>query len=138
MSLHIIKLCVGVSEIDELRHWQDRRLREHKEIFHITRMAPKRGDEILDGGSLYWVIKGFIQVRQRIIDIVRFTDEEGIGRCKLVFDPQLVATRAQPRRAFQGWRYLKGEDAPPDLPRGGDTAALPAEMRADLAELGLL
>ncbi len=138
MSLHIIKLCVGVSEIDDLRYWQDRRLREHKEIFHITRMAPKRADEILDGGSLYWVIKGFIQVRQRIVDIVRFTDEEGIGRCKLVFDPQLVPTKPQPRRAFQGWRYLKGEDTPPDLPRGGDTDALPAEMRADLAELGLL
>ena len=138
MALLLIKLCVGVSEIDELRHWQDYRLREQKQIFHVTRMTPKRADEILDGGSIYWVIKSFIQVRQRITDIVRFTDDEGIGRCKLVFDEVLVPTRPQPRRAFQGWRYLNAEDAPSDLPRGGDTDALPAEMRADLAELGLL
>lgn len=138
MPLHLIKLCVGVSEIDDLQDWQSRRLREHKKIFHITRMTPKRSDELLAGGSLYWVIKGFIQVRQRIIDLERFTDEEGISRCKIIFDPELVQTRPQPRRAFQGWRYLKGEDAPPDLPRGGDAASLPADMRADLAELGLL
>ena len=96
MALHLIKLCVGVSEIDELRHWQDYRLREQKQIFHVTRMTPKRADEILDGGSIYWVIKSFIQVRQRITDIVRFTDDEGIGRCKLVFDEVLVPTRPQP------------------------------------------
>ncbi len=138
MTLHLIKLCVGVGEIDDLRHWQNYRLSQHKEIFHVTRMTPRRADEILDGGSIYWVIKSFIQVRQRIIDIVRFTDDEGIGRCKLVFDHELVPTKPQPRRAFQGWRYLVPEDAPPDLPRGSDTDALPAEMRADLAELGLL
>lgn len=138
MTLHLIKLCVGVTEIDDLQRWQDLRLREHKEIFHVTRMTPKRADEILDGGSIYWVIKSFIQVRQNITDIVRFTDNEGIGRCKLVFDHNLVATRPQPRRAFQGWRYLDDEDVPIDLPRGGETGALPAEMRADLVELGLL
>ena len=138
MPLHMIKLCVGVSEVDELQRWQDLRLRERGEIFHVTRMAPKRTDELLDGGSLYWVIKSFIQVRQRLVDIVRFTDDEGIGRCKLVFDPELVTTRPQPRRAFQGWRYLPAEDAPPDLPRGANLDALPADMRADLAELGLL
>lgn len=138
MPLHMVKLCVGVSEVDELQRWQDLRLRERGEIFHVTRMAPKRTDELLDGGSLYWVIKSFIQVRQRLVDIVRFTDDEGIGRCKLVFDPELVATRPQPRRAFQGWRYLPAEDAPPDLPRGANLDTLPADMRADLAELGLL
>lgn len=138
MALHIIKLCVGVAEIDDLQQWQDYRLREHKQIYHITRMTPKRSDEVLDGGSLYWVIKGFIQVRQRITDIVRFTDDEGIKRCKLVFDRELVPTRPRPRRAFQGWRYLPDEDIPTDLARGSTTDTLPAEMRAHLAELGLL
>jgi len=138
MALNLIKLCVGVSEIDDLQQWQNYRLLEKKEVFHITRMTPKRAEELLDGGSIYWVIKGFIQVRQGLADIVRFTDDEGIGRCKLLFDPELVPTRPQPRRAFQGWRYLVQEDAPPDLPRGGEMEALPAEMRADLAELGLL
>jgi hypothetical protein len=138
MPLHLIKLCVGVSEVDELREWQDRRLAEGGDVFHVTRMFPRRGDELLDGGSLYWVIKGFIQVRQRIAGLVPITDAEGISRCKIVFEPELVATRFQPRRAFQGWRYLLDEDAPADLPQGDDTGRLPAEMRAKLAELGLL
>ena len=138
MALHIIKLCVGVSEVEELQQWQDRRLRDHKQIFHITRMTPKRADEVLDGGSIYWVIRGVIQVRQRIIDVVRFTDDEGVGRCKLVFDAELVPTRPRPRRAFQGWRYLLAEDAPPDLARGARDDTLPPKMRAELAELGLI
>jgi hypothetical protein len=138
MPLNLIKLCVGVAEIDDLRRWQDMRLAQNAEVFHVTRMFPRRGDELLDGGSLYWVIKSFIQVRQRIADLVPITDEEGIKRCKIVFDPELVETRPQPRRAFQGWRYLPGEDVPPDLRRGADTDALPAEMRAELSELGLL
>ncbi len=138
MPLNLVKLCVGVSEVSELAHWQSIRLREQKRIFHVTRMIPRRRDEVLDGGSLYWVIKAMISVRQRIVDIEPFTDIDGINRCRLVFDPQLVLVRPTPRRAFQGWRYLKAEDAPPDLAVGDKTADMPSEMRNELAELGLL
>lgn len=109
------------------------------EQYHTTRMMPTRAAEILDGGSLYWVVKGSVQCRQAITAIRPYTDAEGIGRCRLVLDPQVVRTEWQPRRAFQGWRYLKPEDAPADL--GADRAALaemPPKLRRELAELGLL
>jgi hypothetical protein len=138
LPLNLVKLCVGVSEVSELAEWQALRLREQKRVFHVTRMIPRRRDELLDGGSLYWVIKAMIAVRQRIVDIEPFTDADGINRCRLVFDPELVLVRPTPRRAFQGWRYLKAEDAPPDLAIGDKSADLPSEMRNELAELGLL
>jgi hypothetical protein len=136
--MHLVKLCVGVSEPQELADWQQIRLRENARIFHVTRMVPKLRDDILDGGSLYWVMRAMITVRQRIVDIEPFTDIDGINRCRLVFDPELVLVRPVPRRAFQGWRYLKPEDAPPDLGRADAGSDLPAEMRHELAELGLL
>jgi hypothetical protein len=137
MTLNLLKLCVGVAEVDELVDWQRRRLKAERRLYHTTRMIPRRREELLDGGSLYWVIKGQVQCRQRLTDIVPFTDDEGIGRCRLMLDPEIVLTRSQPRRAFQGWRYLVPADAPADLATG-DVAALPPEMRAELAELGLL
>jgi len=137
MTLHLIKLCVGVAEIDQLAHWQARRWKEFGQVFHITRMMPRRADELLDGGSLYWVIKGQVLVRQRFVGIERFRDDEGVRRCRLVLDRELVATRPQPRRAFQGWRYLEARDAPRDLAQGG-ADGLPPEMQVELAELGLL
>lgn len=138
MALHLVKLCVGVSEVQELADWQALRLKQNRRLFHVTRMVPRRRDEILDGGSLYWVIRAMITVRQRIIDIEPFTDKEGINRCRLVFDPELVLVRPVPRRAFQGWRYFLAEDAPPDLGRHDEARDIPAKMRRDLAELGLL
>jgi hypothetical protein len=137
LSLHLVKLCVGVAEIPELADWQSRRLKEKKRVYHVTRMMPRRAAEVLDGGSIYWVIRGLILVRQRIIAIEPFTDEEGIERCKLVFDPLLVAVAPRPRRAFQGWRYLEAEDAPADIAGSGD-GGLPPKLRAELAALGLL
>jgi hypothetical protein len=138
MTLHIIKLCVGVSEVPELVDWQEKRLRQTKRVYHVTRMQPKRAAEVLDGGSLYWIIRGLTTVRQRIIAIEPFRDDDGIDRCKLVFDPALVLVKPQPRRAFQGWRYLEPADAPPDLRRGKGSSDLPPKLRAELAELGLL
>lgn len=144
MSLHLIKLCVGVATIEELQDWVTLRLDERRrrgeplEHKHTTRMAPRRAEELLDGGSLYWVIKGNVQVRQRLTDIRSFTDREGIQRCDLVLAPELVPTRWQPRRAFQGWRYLKPEEAPPDLGSDNGAGSLPPELRLELAELGLL
>jgi hypothetical protein len=144
--LHLIKLCVGVETPAELIAWQAHRLDALKraglpaELIHRTRHMPKRRAEVLDGGSLYWVIKGVIQLRQQIIDLREEANEEGRTMCAIVFDPELVATRPQARRPFQGWRYLPVEDAPPDLPQAerGAIEAMPAAMRAELAALALL
>jgi hypothetical protein len=137
-TVHLLKLCVGVNEIGELAQWQAGRLRQHKRVYHVTRMVPKRAGEIVaGGGSIYWVIRRLVLVRQRITAIEPFTDEEGIERCKLVFDPELVPVRPVPRRPFQGWRYLEAADAPPDL-AGAASGDLSDAMRADLAALGLL
>lgn len=144
MTLHLIKLCVGVSTIEEQQDWityrmaERRRLGEPMEQIHTTRMFPKRAAELLDGGSLYWVIKGNVQLRQRLLALRPVTDDEGIRRCQLVLEPKLVPTRWQPRRAFQGWRYLKSADAPPDLGKDDGVADLPPTLRLELAELGLL
>ena len=145
MTLHLVKLCVGVDTVEDLQGWitfrleEQRRAGETPERFHVTRMKPTRGDELLDGGSLYWVIRGKVQVRQRLTELRPFRDTDGIKRCKLVLEPKLVLTEWQPRRAFQGWRYRAPKDAPRDL--AGDPAriaALPPKLRRELAELGLL
>ena len=145
MSLHLLKLCVGCDSIEDLDEWIAHRLKEARRAGrklvhgHVTRMIPKRAEELVDGGSLYWVIRGNVQVRQRILEVAPFRDKEGIQRCRLVLEPKTVATEWQPRRAFQGWRYLKAEEAPRDL---GNARAgmrqLPPELRRDLADLGLL
>ncbi len=144
MPLHLIKLCVGIDTAEELQRWIEYRLgqarAEHRsvEYYHTTRMTPRRGDELLDGGSLYWVIKGLVQARQKLLEIRPFTDDGGIKRCRLILDTNLVVTEMQPRRPFQGWRYFKHADTPRDLSASGGDAAMPAEMRRQLAELGLL
>lgn len=102
---------------------------------HVTRMTPRRGAEILDGGSIYWVIKGVMQCRNRIIDLEETRTADGRKACRIVLDPQLIAVEPAPRRAFQGWRYLAVDDAPKDLSlSGGDT--LPAHLRTRLVEIG--
>jgi len=145
MSLNLVKLCVGVSAVEELQALIDFRLEEKRQRgvnsiqTHTTRMVPKRVEELLDGGSLYWVIKGNVQVRQHIVDICPFTDTKGIKRCDIVLEPRLILTDWQPRRAFQGWRYLTPEDAPRDIGSGGTGVnALPPELRVELSNLGLL
>ena len=100
-------------------------------------MVPKRRAEVLDGGSLYWVIKGHVALRQKLLDIRPFVDKEGIGRCHLVYDKDLVLVSPRPRRPFQGWRYLAAKEAPPDIGKGG-AAGLPDKLRRELAALGLL
>lgn len=144
MALGLLKLCVGVSTLEELADWigetqaERRRRGLPAEQTHTTRMVPTRIGELLDGGSLYWVIKGNVLARQRLLDIRPFVDADGVGRCHLVLEPSLVATFPQPRRPFQGWRYLKPADAPADLAIAAGAAALPAGLRAELAQLGLL
>jgi hypothetical protein len=145
MALHLIKLCVGADSIDDLREWvAERSLRAiaaglEPHSVHTTRMVPKRVEELLDGGSLYWVIKGQVQARQKLLDIQPFTDGEGIGRCHLVLGPEVIETSVQPKRAFQGWRYYPEDDRPRDLHTLGEgIAEMPADLRLELSELGLL
>ena len=102
-------------------------------------MVPKRVDELLAGGSLYWVIRGEIAAREKIIAIEPFRDRDGIGRCRLVLQPKVIAVLSRPMRAFQGWRYFLASDAPPDLTSAGaGVADMPEPMRRELRELGLL
>lgn len=144
MPLNLIKLCVGCDSVEDLEEWiafqldERRRAGEPAEQFHTTRMVPTRAQELLDGGSLYWVIKAKVQCRQRLVDIRPFVDAEGISRCHLILDPLVIRTDWQPRRAFQGWRYLTQADAPAEIGGGAGVAELPPKLRLELAELGLL
>jgi hypothetical protein len=131
--------------VQDLEDWIRQKLREKKrrrqppEHIHTTRMVPKRAQEILAGGSLYWVIRGEVMCRERIIDIRPFVDRGGIGRCRIVMDGKLTLVAPRPWRPFQGWRYLPDKDAPPDLARAAPgLAAMPEPMRRELRELGLL
>ena len=119
MPLHLIKLCVGCDSIEDLAAWQAERLKQRRKagekkprLFHRTFQTPKRREELLDGGSLYWVIKGLVQVRQPLLDITEGTKEDGTPCCLLILKNELVPVRPMPRRAFQGWRYLDAEEAP--------------------------
>jgi hypothetical protein len=135
MALNLIKLCVGVEDLGDLAREHAGRATDD----HVTRMFPKRRDEILKGGSLYWVIRGLIQCRQPIIDLEAVRGDDGIDRCRIVYDTKSILVRPTPRRAFQGWRYLEAADAPPDLKRSaGDSTGMSPKMRRELAELGLL
>lgn len=139
-NLHLIKLCVGIDSIEDLIAWRARHNPKGLEALsqHVTRMWPKRSTELLDGGSLYWVIRGHIQARQRITALNEVIGQDGIRRCAIVMNPKVIRTSPALRRPFQGWRYLKAEDAPPDLPenRVGESS-LPAELNAALAEIGV-
>ena len=138
MVLHILKLCVGIDDIDQIRTVQRRRLAAQGHLRHFTRHRPRRAAEVLDGGSIYWIIKGFVQVRQRIVAIDHVTEASNGKHCAFVFDPELVATVWQPRRPHQGWRYLAPDQAPADLPANASGTDLPPHIAADLRELGLL
>ena len=143
--LNIIKLAVGIEDIDHLSAVQERKLADEKakrgktaRLWHRTRHAPRRAEELLDGGSMYWVIKGRVAARQRLIGFEKETDEEGRKFCFIQLDPELVPTASRRHRAFRGWRYLKADDAPPDQPKRQGEEDFPPEMAAELRELGLL
>lgn len=138
MTLHLVKLCVGVSELAELRQWIRDARAGRDTLDHVTRMFPRRQSEILTGGSLFWVIRGMILCRQPIAALEPVTGKDGIERCRIVFRPKIVPVVPQPRRAFQGWRYLEAADAPPDLKPGNSASGMPEKLRRELAELGLL
>lgn len=139
--LHLIKLSVGSKDVASLQAWQTERAITHAPLRHRTRNRPKRRDELLDGGSIYWVIAGFLQARQRIVDLIDDTMEDGTACAGLVLDPVLVPVAARSVKAFQGWRYLDPEAAPPDLADHGMAAGiegLPPSLRAALREARLI
>ncbi|KEJ88998.1 DUF1489 family protein [Sulfitobacter donghicola] len=140
-TVNLIKLSVGTESVEQLAEWQT--LRAQKSVdgftFHTTRMWPKREAEILNGGSIYWVIKGEISARQRIIRFDEKIGEDGIRRCSIVLDNEIIPTVSALKRPFQGWRYLTPDDAPADLPKGRDSEeALPVELNRALAEIGVI
>ena len=144
-ELNLVKLCVGVDQVSELAQWRDARASGARangveyEPHHTTRMWPRRAEELLDGGSLYWVFKGLILARQRIVRMDEAIGEDGIRRCRLVFDPELVLTEAHKKRPFQGWRYLTKADAPKDIGLyREDEEEIPGALRAELSSLGVL
>lgn len=145
MAMHLQKLCVGADSVESLQAWIDFRRDQAKlqgwtfEQFHTTRSMPKQRDAILDGGSLYWVIKGVMQARQHILDLRPVTGSDGIKRCDIVLEPRVILTDMRPKRPFQGWRYLKADEAPADARQlSAGEGELPPEMRKELAELGLI
>lgn len=130
MSLHLIKLCVGIGKVETL----ERRVSKLPDLIVSTRMTPKRWTELEDGGSLYWVMKGSVVARQAILDVT--TRGEGkASRCFITLENKVVRTAPQARRPFQGWRYLEAKDAPPDLStmEAGD---LPDDLAKKLREMG--
>ncbi len=139
-NLHLIKLSVGTESVDGLAAWQTTPRAQGADGLprHVTRMWPKRAEELLDGGSIYWVIKGVILARQRILRLDEVDRGDGIARCGIVLEPELVRVEATPRRAFQGWRYLPASDAPSDLRAARQHEdALPPTLQSALAEIGV-
>ncbi len=143
MTVHLIKLSVGPESLTDLVDWQTRRLKELKrqkatpELMHITRHMPKRAAEVLDGGSIYWVIKGWLCARQRLIELRPLTLDDG-PHCGLVYDPEMIRVVPRQHRPFQGWRYFDPKDAPRDLAKNSGEADMPETLRRELATLGLL
>jgi hypothetical protein len=139
--VNLIKLSVGTENVEDLVAWQATKRAQAKDGLprHVTRMWPKREAEVTNGGSIYWVIKGVIQCRQRVIRLDEYIGQDGIRRCAIVLDPELIRTQTSLKRPFQGWRYLPTTDAPPDLPQGRENEEpLPVDLNRALAEIGVL
>jgi hypothetical protein len=143
MTIHLIKLSVGPDSLSDLESWQQQRLKQLKrsgqkpELIHITRHMPKRAVEVLDEGSIYWVIKGMLCARQKLLELRPLT-RDGVPYCGLVYDPEMIRVAMRPHRAFQGWRYFDSKDAPADIVKGQTDDDMPEKMRRELAALGLL
>ena len=136
MAIHLKKLSVGTGSLDELRQWQILRRKQTGRVMHVTRNHPRRADELVNGGSIYWIIKGVMTARQRIMDIVDVARVDGRPACGLVLADELVLVVPTRMRVFQGWRYLEVVDAPADL-GAADSPELPSELVAELRQLGI-
>jgi len=136
--VNLVKLCVGTDRVEELLDWQQGQSWPGGHPVHVTRMWPKRADELLAGGSLYWVFRGVMLARQRLVALEEVRGGDGIRRCALVLEAEVIRTAGAPRRPFQGWRYLEPADAPHDLvPGRAFEAALPDQLARALADIGL-
>lgn len=138
-QINLIKLSVGTESVEGLEDWQHMRAAAGGGLpRHVTRMWPKREAELLNGGSIYWVIKGVVQARQPVLRLDEVIGEDGIRRCAIVMKPGLIRTEQALKRPFQGWRYLTFQDAPADLTEAKKhEEPLPAELSAALAEIGV-
>ena len=143
-SLNLIKLCVGAKTVFDLEKWQKLQLSNHKakngeqKVIHVTRMWPKKKLELLSGGSIYWVFKGLILARQEILDFEAIISADGIKKCGIVLNKKIFKTKPTSKRAFQGWRYLTAEQAPPDLDLNLELDdELPLSLQLELARLGV-
>jgi hypothetical protein len=136
MTVHLKKVSVGSQSLDNLRDWQALRLAQTGRLVHVTRNRPRRADELLDGGSIYWIIKGVVTARQAIIDLAEAQRADGTPACGIVLSPEIIQVAPIKMRIFQGWRYLEVKDAPPDI-GANDTGDMPAELAAELRDLGI-
>ena len=136
MTVHLKKLSVGSQSLDNLRDWQALRLAQGGRLVHVTRNRPRRADELLDGGSIYWIIKGVVTARQAIIDLAEARRADGTPACGIVLSPEIIQVAPTKMRIFQGWRYLEEKDAPPDIDVD-DSGDIPAELAAELRDLGI-
>ena len=139
-TINLVKLCVGIDSVEHLESYRARIKNDGgpEEPRHVTRMWPRREAELLNGGSIYWVIKGVIQARQTVLRLDEVIGEDGIRRCGIVMDPEIIRTQAATRRPFQGWRYLEPLDSPADLTKGAKTPSdIPPELMTALAEIGV-
>jgi hypothetical protein len=141
MGLHLIKLAVGIDDIDQLGARQKRWCNARGNYQHRTRMMPTRAGEVCPGGSMFWVIRRLVQVRQPIVAFHQKTDDNGRPFCLIELAPEYIEVEPLAKRPFQGWRYLKAEEAPRDVPRtigGYVDPKMPKELRLELRRLGLL
>ena len=138
--LHLVKMAVGAADVEELRRFRAQRHAERGESWVYTRNHPRRAEAVLDGGSLYWVVKGQIRARHRVIGFRSERDDNGRAYCLILTDPEFIVTLPRAFRPFQGWRYLLPSDVPKDAPGGlgGDFTAMPDHMLTELRELGLI
>ena len=140
MAVHLIKLAVGCDSaayLGERQRFHADRMGLTGVVPGFTRRKPKRAEELIGSGSLFWVIKRQVRVRQRILDLVDARDEAGEPYCLMHLHPSLIAVAPQPKRPFQGWRYLQPADAPPDLASGDGGEPLPPGLAEDLRDLGV-
>lgn len=138
--VNLLKLCVGAEKVEDLLAWQASPRAKGPDGLprHVTRMWPKREAQLLDGGSLYWVFKGLVLCRQRVLRLDEVLGADGITRCGIVLEPQVHRTRPMPKRPFQGWRYLQPGDAPEDLGEArAEETPLPPALEAALADIGV-
>ena len=138
--LHLVKMAVGATDVEDLRRARAQRHAERGESWVYTRNHPRRAEEVLNGGSLYWVVKGQIRARHRVIGFRAERDDNGRAYCLILTDPEFIVTLPRAFRPFQGWRYLPPSDVPKDAPGGpaGDFSVMPDHMLAELRELGLI